>query len=394
MARQKIGEYKAKKLVTSYLGLPYHGLFFDSPADDLKKLQMLDKTKNYVVKVDQGIKKRFKNGLVKLNVKFTDIPTVIKELEEKGYTTFLLEEYQEYQQSDERYLAIERTREGLVISFSKSGGVDIEEHQSDLKVFPVTSYNLEKVARELGIEIQLLEKILEACDLYHFSFLEINPFIIHDSKFIILDLAVEVDSAGEFFVKGAWSENDVVDASVTEPTQEEKAIEQLSGKSQASFRLVVLNPQGSIWMLLSGGGASIVVADEVYNQGYGKELANYGEYSGNPNAEETYLYTKQILSLLLKSKAKRKCLIIAGGVANFTDIRITFKGVIQALDEVKSELLKQSVRVYVRRGGPYQEEGLTLMREYLEKIELLGEVSGPEMVMTDIVAKALEGVGK
>ena len=175
-------------------------------------------------------------------------------------------------------------------------------------------------------------------------------------------------------------------------TDEEKAVEELSDKSQASFRLAVLNPNGSIFMLLSGGGASIVLADEVYNQGKGKELANYGEYSGNPNAEETYLYTKQILRLLLSSQAKRKALIIAGGVANFTDIRVTFKGIIQALDEVKNELKAQGVKVFVRRGGPYQEEGLATMKTYLEKEDLLGTLAGPEMMLTDVVSQGLKEV--
>src|SRR5206468_4255377 len=137
-----------------------------------------------------------------------------------------------------------------------------------------------------------------------------------------LDVAAEVDSAGEFFVHNAWNEEDFRSGQPKKRTDEEVAVTQLAAKSQAAFSLEVLNPNGSISMLLSGGGASIVLADEVYNQGYGKELANYGEYSGNPNAEETYLYTKAVLRLLLQSKAKKKVLIIAGGVANFTDVRI------------------------------------------------------------------------
>jgi len=93
-------------------------------------------------------------------------------------------------------------------------------------------------------------------------------------------------------------------------TEEEENILTLSQKSQAAFKFDFLNPNGSVFMLLSGGGASIVLADEVANQGFGKELANYGEYSGNPNEEETFIYTKNLLSLLLKSKAPKKVLII------------------------------------------------------------------------------------
>ena len=167
---------------------------------------------------------------------------------------------------------------------------------------------------------------------------------------------------------------------------------QLAAKSQAAFSLEVLNPHGSIFMMLSGGGASIVLADEVAGQGYGKELANYGEYSGNPNAEETYLYARNILSLLLKSKAKKKVLIIAGGVANFTDVRITFKGLIKALDEEKLQLKEQQIKIFVRRGGPFQEEGLAMMSSFLEKEGIFGVVQGPELVLTDIVSQALKSI--
>lgn len=389
MARQKIGEYKAKKIVFDYLGLPYHGLFFDSPTDDLSKLTQLDKAKTYVVKVDQGVKRRFKQGLVKLDLSVKEIPTLLRELEQKGYTRFLIEEYQKHAPEDERYLAISRQREGLVVYVSARGGVDIEENQESVKIFAATPHNVDKIAQTVGVPTEMISQLIEVCDKYHIAFLEINPLVVEGSEVLFLDLAVEVDSAGAFFVGDAWSEEDYVEGGKKKVTEEEKSIALLSSQSQASFRLVVLNPDGALWMLLSGGGASIVLADEVYNQGFGKELANYGEYSGNPTAEETYLYTKNLLSLLLKSKAKKKVLIVAGGVANFTDVRITFQGIIQALDEVKDQLRKQRVKVFVRRGGPYQEEGLQRMQQYLTEQHLLGGVHGPEMVLTDIVQEAL-----
>ena len=105
-------------------------------------------------------------------------------------------------------------------------------------------------------------------------------------------------------------------------------------------------------------------------------------------------YTKNLLSLLLKSKANKKVLIIGGGVANFTDIRITFKGIIKALEEVKDDLRKQEIKVFVRRGGPHQKAGLKDMESFLKKENLLGKVSGPEMVLTDIVLYALNYLKK
>ena len=145
-------------------------------------------------------------------------------------------------------------------------------------------------------------------------------------------------------------------------------------------------------MLLSGGGASIVLADEVYNLGFGKQIANYGEYSGNPNAQEVYIYTKNILELLLKSSSAKKVLLIGGGVANFTNISTTFKGIIEALDEKKGDLLRQQVKVFVRRGGPHQQEGLALMEKFLKENKLYGFVGDQRITLPDVVNMAVENL--
>lgn len=285
-----------------------------------------------------------------------------------------------------------REREGITIFYSEHGGVDIEENQPSIKKVTLSSYDtkdIQKAATSIGFDPVILQALVFAFNTYYFSFLEINPFIIKEKTFMMLDAAVEVDSTAEFFVEGAWSEGDFIEEKTVEVPEVEQ-VKALAAKSQAAFSLTVLNSDGSLGMLLSSGGASIVLADEAGNLGYGNELINYGEYSGNPNAEETYLYTKSILSLLLKSKARRKALIIAGAVANFTDIRITFSGVIKALKESAEDLRKQHIKVFVRRGGPNQKEGLALMKDFLEKEELFGEVEGPEMVLTDIVHKAID----
>ena len=391
MARKRISEYLAKTLLFKTLELPYTGTQVTSHNPLPKNI---DSEKKYIVKVDQGIKGRFKKGLIILNQSKEEIPLAIKQLTEKGYSQFLIEEMLEHESHEEKYISIERTREGYRILFSDKGGVDIEQNPDSIQemVLPYSSIDTNPRSATLArtINADVLEKLLSAFDQYYFSFLEINPFILLDTNYLLLDAAVEVDSTAEFFVNGAWAEKDFIEK--TGLVEEEENIKNLAKKSQAAFSLEVLNPNGSIFMLLSGGGASIVLADETANFGYGKQLANYGEYSGNPNAEETYIYAKNIINLLLKSSASKKVLIIAGGVANFTDVRITFKGLIKAIDEFKIELKNQNVKVYVRRGGPYQEEGLGLMKEFLQKEDLLGLVARPEMILTDIVSNALRGL--
>ncbi len=391
MARVKISEYKAKQLVYNILNFPPDCFSISSKTNN--KIPILDPNKRYVIKVDQGVKGRNKKGLVALGKSSQEVKTIVDSYKKLGFNSFLIEEFIPHAKNQEKYISIERVKDGKLILYSNKGGIDIEKNIENVKkVIIKEDKNLKEIANFLEVNIEFLEKIINLYDESYFSFLEINPLVIKDKNIYLLDLAVEVDSTAEFFVNGLWEARDFV--SVNAKTEEEEEVINLSAKSQAAFKLDVLNPNGSIFMLLSGGGASIVLADEVQTQGFSKDLANYGEYSGNPNQEETYIYTKNLLSLLLKSKAKKKVLIIGGGVANFTDIRITFKGIIKALEEVKNDLKKQKVKVFVRRGGPYQKAGLKDVGTFLEKEKLFGKVSGPEMVLTDIVLYALNYLKK
>lgn len=386
MGRKRISEYKAKKIIMEALGLSYSG----ASLKDTISSHKFAKGVTYVAKVDQGVKKRFKQGLVKLNLSSEDIPKALTEFSTKGYSQFIVEPLVVHDQVDEHYIALERVRDGIKIYFSKVGGVDIESSPESVKTYLIDSLkNIDIVVKQTGLDSNFIATLLRVFEDNYCAFLEINPFVIKNGIVNLLDVACEVDSAGEFFVQGRWTTSDFVEVQLTQKSEEQREIEQLASKSQASFKFDLLNPNGSIFVLLSGGGASVVIADEVYNQGYHKELADYGEYSGNPNGEETYTYTRAILKSLLKSTSKKKVLIIGGGVANFTDIRTTFKGVIKALSELSKDLREQYVKVFVRRGGPNQKEGLGMMEEFLKKEDLFGEVRGPDMVLTNIVLSAI-----
>ncbi len=395
MARKKISEFRAKKILYDFLEVPYGGISIDSTREYLEKiLSQMEDGKKYVLKVDQGVKQRKKKGLISLGVTKENVEEEIGKLKEKGFSYFILEEFLEHESSDEFYLAIERVREGKRVHFATKGGIDIEENKDSITTSVLTDYaQYEDIARTLQISVETLESIITAFDNYYFSFLEINPLVSQGEKYFFLDAAVEVDSEASFFVDGVWSKNDFREGGRVQKTEEEKAIEELKETTPAALSFQLINPNGSIFVLLSGGGASLVTADEIYQKGKGKELANYGEYSGSPTEEETYLYVKQILATLLRSTSHNKSIIISGGVANFTDVRITFKGIIKALGEVSEKLRAQNVKIFVRRGGPHQEEGLSMMKTFLEKEELLGEIHGPELVLTDIVEPALRHVG-
>ena len=92
-----------------------------------------------------------------------------------------------------------------------------------------------------------------------------------------------------------------------------------------------------------------------------------------------------------KLNDKGKFLLIGGGIANFTDVASTFKGIIKALKEFQKSLQENKVKIYVRRGGPNYQEGLCQMRALGAQLGVPIEVYGPETHMTKIVSMALKG---
>ncbi len=97
--------------------------------------------------------------------------------------------------------------------------------------------------------------------------------------------------------------------------------------------------------LLKGGGASVVYSDAIAAHGFAHELANYGEYSGAPTEGQTYEYAKTVIDLMTRGtpNTEGKILIIGGGIANFTNVAATFKGIIRALKEYKASLIAHNV---------------------------------------------------
>jgi ATP-citrate lyase beta-subunit len=394
MPRQKLSEYRAKTIISVALDLPYQGWSIDAEVPLAKQLTGLAAADEpFVVKVDEGVKGRFKKGLVMLDVSAKGVHEAITDLSNKGYRWLLVEPLVKHESPDERYIVLTGDREGLLLQYTAQGGVDVEAHAEDIKQVRIDdATDWGKLAAATAISEENLRQLVNVFEANYFTFMEINPYVVNQAGLRLLDAAVEVDDAASFFADN-WHSDDFRRHTTRAMTPEEQSIIELDDKSPASFKLDVLEPNGSIFLLLSGGGASVLVADEIYNQGYGRQLANYGEYSGNPNTEETYLYTKAVLQLLIQSSAKRKVVFIGGAVANFTDVAKTFAGVIQALEEVADKLKAQQVKFFVRRGGPNQEAGLEHIEAVLAKHQLLGAVHSPKTTLTDAVKEALQEIG-
>ncbi len=424
MARRGIREYDAKrvfyKMMPKYTG---EKVTFDimpilvGPDTDLDKLvddnPWLENIR-LVVKPDQLFGKRGKSGLVLLNCSFDEAKNFIKQKMGKSATVgkvkgrleyFLVEPFLPHDL--EYYIAMKMDADGDHIYFSTQGGVDIEsvwETVKEVTIGPLDDIELETKDLLLDISAQekkLLEPFLKG--MYKFFsnhdlvYLEINPFTIVDNKIKVLDMVAKMDDTAMFQNVGVWDMDKFPEPFGKDPAEEEAYIKSLDEKTGASLKLTILNPEGRVWTMVAGGGASVVYADTIVDLGAGKELSNYGEYSGNPSTEETYLYAKTILTLMTNQKhktGKGKILIIGGGIANFTDVAKTFTGIIQALREYADQMKEVGARIYVRRGGPNYKAGLDQMRTLGNDIGIPIKVFGPEVHMTSIIPMALKEDGR
>lgn len=378
MSRVKLSEYAAKKI---FLGEHYRGLQLRSG----ESWQIPEG--RWVAKVDQGVKKRFKQGLVTIDKSEAETIAAMHEWEQRGFSQFILEPLLPHEPSEEQYLSLERVREGIRILHTAEGGVDIETHPEVVGMYLVRGKDdIAEIAAATKLPVDFLSYVIEMFDKAFLAFIEINPLVVQGGVAHLLDAAALVDSAGEFFTE-SWKGDDVVKGAAKH--EAEAKIDALAATTPASLKLSVINPNGALFFLLSGGGGSIVIADEAQLEGVGDMLGNYGEYSGGPTREETYLYAKEIVNLLLASKAARKALVIAGGVANFTDVKKTFAGIIDALSESAEALRAAGVKVFVRRGGPNEAAGLAPMEAFLKKESLLGSISGSDAVITQAIDDAI-----
>lgn len=421
------------------------------------------RTTRLAAKPDQLIKRRGKAGLVLLDADWSDVKKWISEKANQKVivdgvegilTSFVVEVHVPHGRHQEYYLCIRSTRSADEILFCSDGGIDVGnvEEKAVRMLINDSDYSENQVNSQL-IEAKLLSNLPSSsanaspvlpahksqvmasflANLYnnvfvknHFTYLEINPVVLINEQIYILDLAAKIDTAAEYACGRIWSE---LAPGYCFPapfgralTPEEAYVASLDASTGASLKLTILNPQGRIWLMVAGGGASVAYADAVSALGCASDLANYGEYSGAPSETQTYEYARTIISLMTRvdpndnfvhsskesisnssesfshevheNDTVKKVLIIGGGIANFTNVASTFKGIVRALTEAKDRLIRSRVALFVRRGGPNYQEGLRMMRDLGAALGIPIRVYGPETHMTMIVpmaVAALEG---
>jgi len=430
MSVKAVREYFGKELFSRWISEYTDGEHKFNYKGVLVTPQVLDKTKGQtwdlileenpwlneqklVVKPDQLIKRRGKAGLIAINKSFEEVrgwvmDRICKDVQVESVTGelthFLVEPMSAHKSSDEYYICIHSERGQDEILFTHEGGVDVGDVEAKAAKLtipvgaadPIASTVVEKLLGQVpqARQSRLASFIVGLFKMYkslHFAYMEINPLVVIDDGSIYpLDMAAKIDETADFLCAQQWGQIDYPAPFGRSAYPEEAFIRELDGKTGASLKLTILNPKGRVWTMVAGGGASVVYADTVADYGYGAELANYGEYSGAPTTEETFLYAKTLLSLMLKtSHPDGKLLIIGGGIANFTDVAATFTGLIKALNIYADDIKANNISIWVRRAGPNYLEGLRKIKSCGTEHGLSLKVYGPETHITAVVGMGL-----
>lgn len=249
--------------------------------------------------------------------------------------------------------------------YCQEGGVDIEEvrRKSPQKLIRV---NIDPTAGISQTEIAKITKDRELADFisrlwdafcrFDCRLVEVNPLAKVGGDYMAIDAKIILDDNGlsrqkelEVVAKGA---------STAVPTKREieaKKIDAEDYRGSAGSTFIEFN--GDIAILASGGGASLLVMDAVVAAG--GSPANYTEYSGNPSADKVAKLTE----ITLSRKGLNGCLV-AGAVANFTDIYETLLGFSKGLKTIRPMV---DYPIVIRRGGPRQKEAFEMLEKFARK---------------------------
>lgn len=368
--------------------------------DEFNKLAEVNdwlKTSKLVAKAHEALGSRFKLGLVKVDLDLKGAQAAIKEMLGRQVGSITVSQVivsEMVPHKDEYYVAVKSTREGSEVLVANCGGIEVESNWDRVKKLAVeigekpSEAAIEKLARDAGFSGETAKKMAEfagklfACfDNEDAQYLEVNPVVARqgDGALIALDAVTLLDGDAKFRHPD-WNFSFAAEFGRAY-TKDELDVMAVDSKIKGSVKFIQI-PGGNIAMLPAGGGASVYYSDAVVARG-GK-LANYAEYSGDPPDWAVEVLTEKVASL-----PDIRHIIVGGAIANFTDVKKTFGGIIAGFRKAKSDGKLKGVKIWVRRGGPNEREGLELMRKLKDEGFDI-HVYDRKTPLTDIVDMALQ----
>lgn len=355
------------------------------------------KTSKLVAKAHEALGSRFKLGLVKVGLDLAGTKAALKEMLGREVGNIKISQVivsEMIPHKDEYYMAVKSTREGAEILVAKCGGIEVESNWDRVKKLPVevgeipTPNALAQLVKEAGFSDPMAKKVADfakqlfSCfDNEDAQYLEVNPVVARekDGELVALDAVTLLDADAKFRHPD-WTFPFAAEFGRAY-SKDELDVMAVDSKIKGSVKFIEI-PGGDTAMLPAGGGASVYYSDAVVARG-GK-LANYAEYSGDPADWAVEVLTEKVCSL-----PGIRNIIVGGAIANFTDVKKTFGGIIAGFRKAKADGKLKDVKIWVRRGGPREKEGLEAMRALREEGFDI-HVYDRRTPLTDIVDMALQ----
>jgi ATP-citrate lyase beta-subunit len=350
-----------------------------------------------VAKAHEALGSRFKLGLVKVGLDLNGAVAATKDMIGRQVGSITISQVivsEMVPHKEEYYCAVKSTREGAEILIANCGGIEVESHWERVKRLCLdvgqapSPEQLEKLAKDAGFTGSVAKKMADfagkmfGCfDNEDAQYLEVNPVVTRESdgELIALDAVTLLDGDAKFRHPD-WNFQFAAEFGRAY-SKDEVEVMAVDSKIKGSVKFIEI-PGGDTAMLPAGGGASVYYSDAVVARG-GK-LANYAEYSGDPPDWAVEVLTEKVCSL-----PGIKNIIVGGAIANFTDVKKTFGGIINGFRKAKGDGKLKGVKIWVRRGGPREREGLDAMRALKDEGFDI-HVFDRNTPLTDIVDKALQ----
>ena len=350
-----------------------------------------------VAKAHEALGSRFTLGLVRIKLNVAQARSAVQDMIGRQVGGLTVKEViisEMIPHAEEYYVAVKSTRKGTDVLLATCGGIDVEANWDRVQSLSVevgdvpSKKSLERLARKAGFAGDLVGRVAEftgklfaAYDNEDGQYLEINPLVQRssDKTLVALDVVTLLDADAKYRHPD-WTFPFAAEFGRSY-TEDEREIMAVDARVKGSVKFIEI-PGGDTAMLPAGGGASVYYCDAVVARG-GK-LANYTEYSGDPPDWAVEILTDKVCSL-----PGIKRVIVGGAIANFTDVKKTFGGIIAGFRKAKAKGKMSNVDIWVRRGGPREKEGLAAMRELVKegfKIHVFDRTTP----LTDIVDMSLD----
>ncbi len=347
-----------------------------TPSEAVRAAQELGASASVVVKGQVRSGGRAKAGAVR----FAHTPDEVEEaarailnlrVADQPVTSLLIEEALPIE--SEYYVGIvydDRSRGPAAVA-SRSGGVDVEEEATaaarvPLSVLaPAQDFRLKETVAATGVTgpelVQLTAALTRLWRLFtdHDLLLaEINPLArTTDGRWVALDARIELDDDALFRQNSVIRDLDIDpdtrgDREAT-PLELEAARIDRSDHRGVAGRVVQF--EGSLALLIGGGGASLTAFDAI--RAHGGRPANYCEIGGNPSVRKVAALTRLLLG---QPEVDRIAVIM--NVVNNTRADLIARGVIRGCLDAGLEPAR-AIAVF-RVPGAWEDECAALLRHY------------------------------